>query len=484
MRRLAVLGCLLLGACAHVLHPERQEWFELRSTHFLVRSDLPKEEAARAVIELEEVRETFARFISSSAPQPAGRMQVVQLADTDELEEFVGRGIGGFATADAFGRPITVMGVWRSSRPLPILQHELAHLVSFSVLPRQPAWFAEGLATYFETVRRDATKAVMVVGEPQAERVWFLDHRFPGGWRKMVDDKSVAVTYGFETAAWLLVHYLVDRRPKQFDAFMDLLATGKDPSAAFSTAFGEVTEGRLDKELHAYFRSGAIGTLSVQIPAWSGEIAVRRLAPAEIRALRGQVHALVGNFQAAKREISQALSFDPGQPEAIATRAKLPGIERSEQLELARKASKLHPDDARAWIALVDALPKTPGPERHEAAQAALRAGPDEPAALVAGAWDAIDAGEARQGAGYARGALSIAPWSIDAMEALAAATAGEGECERAAELLERAVGMLGSHRSSTDKADRLRARRASFAAGAEACQGAVRQAAVADAEK
>jgi tetratricopeptide (TPR) repeat protein len=482
MRRLGLSACLVLCACARAFHPERQEWFELRSDHFLVRTNLPKEEAARAVVELEEVRATLARFISSTAPQPAGRMQVIQLADAAEMAEFVGRGVGGIATADAFGRPLTVMGVWRSSRPLPILQHELAHLVSFSVLPRQPAWFAEGLAGYFETVRRDAAKGAMVVGEPDPGRVLYLERRFPGGWGRMVRERRVALTYGFETASWLLVHYLVDRRSEEFDAFMDLLAAGKDPGDAFSAAFPGLTEERLDAELHAYFRRGALGTMSVPIPEWSGSIAVRRLAPDEILALRAQVHLVPGSFQAAKREISQALSYDPGQPEAIAVRGKLPDVDRSEQLGLARTAAKLHPDDPRAWITLLEALPKTPGPERHQAAEAALRTGPEEPAALVAAAWDAIDTGDPRQGAVQARGALRLAPWSVYALEALAAATAGDGRCEQAAELLERAVGMLGSHKSSAKRADLLRTRKGSFAAGGEACRGAIRR--PADAEK
>jgi len=478
MRRLALLGCLLLCACARTFHPERQEWFELRSDHFVVRSDLSKDDAARTVIELEEVRATFTRFLSSSAPQPAGKMQVVQMADMDELEEFVGRGIAGFAARDVFGRPITVMGAWRDWRPLPVLEHELAHLVSFSVLPRQPAWFAEGLAAYFETVRRDAAKGAMIVGEPLPERVLLLDYRFPGGWGRMVHDERVALTAEFETAAWLLVHYLVDRRSEQFDTFMDLLATGKEPNAAFSSAFPDLTEERLDSELHAYFRRGSLDTMSVPIPSWSGHIAVRRLSPAEIRSMRAQIHALAGNYAAAGREITQALSFDPGQPEAIAVRAKLPGVDPSPQLALARTAAKLHPDDARSWIALLDALPKTPGPERHEAARAALRTGPEEPAALVAGAWDAVDAGDARQAAGQARDALRIAPWNVDALEALAAATAGEGHCEEAAQVLDRAVGILGPHKSSAKRADLLRTRKASFAAGGEACRGAIARAA------
>src|SRR5712671_773801 len=316
MRRLALSACLLLCACAGAFNPERREWFELRSDHFVVRTDLPKEDAAQTVVELEEVRATFTRFISSSAPQPAGRMQVVQLADGGDLEEFVRRGIAGFASRDVFARPITVMGVWRDSRLLPVLEHELAHLVSFSVLPRQPSKNAEGLAAYFETVRKDAVKGAMIVGEPLPDRVFLLDYRFPGGWGRMVQGKQFAVTAQFETAAWLLVHYLVDRRSEQFDTFMDLLAAGKEPSAAFSSAFPDLTEERLDSELHAYFRRGALTTLSVPIPSWSGDIAVRRLAPAEIRSMRAQIHALAGNYAAAGREIIQALSFDPGQPEA------------------------------------------------------------------------------------------------------------------------------------------------------------------------
>jgi tetratricopeptide (TPR) repeat protein len=481
MRRLALPACLLLCACARVFNPERREWFELRSDHFVVRTDLSEEDAARTVIELEEVRATFTRFISSSAPQPAGRMQVVQLADGGDLEEFVRRGIAGLASRDVFARPITVMGVWRDSRLLPVLEHELAHLVSFSVLPRQPSWFAEGLASYFETVRKDAVKGAMIVGEPLPDRIFLLQYRFPGGWGRMVQGKPLAVTAEFETAAWLLVHYLVDRRSEQFDTFMDLLAAGKEPSAAFSSAFPDLTGERLDSELHAYFRRGALTTMSVPIPSWSGDIAVRRLAPAEIRSMRAQIHALAGNPEAAKREITQALSLDPGQPEAVAIRGRLPGIDPSQQLALARTAAKLHPDDARAWIALLDALPKTPDPERRDAARAALRTGPEEPAALVAGAWDAIDAGEARQGAGQARDALRIAPWSVDALEALAAATAGEGRCEEAAQVLDRAVGMLGSHKSSVKRADLLRTRKASFAAGGQACRGAIRPVAEAD---
>jgi hypothetical protein len=475
---------LLACACTHTFHPEREAWLELRSEHFVMRTDLDREAAAQTLIDLEQVRETFVRFIASAAPQPAGQMQVIQFADTDELAELVGYGVGGVATTDVFGRPLTVMGIWRNSRPLPILQHELAHLVSVSVLPRQPMWFAEGLACYFETVRKDARTDTMVVGEPLPERVTSLDVRFPSSFDWMIRDEPVGLTYGFETAAWLLVHYLEDVRPQQFDAFMDLLAQGKRPRAAFDSAFRGLAGEKLSGELREYFKAGRLGTLSVPAPDWSGKIAVRKVAPAEIRALRAEVYLLPRIEHAVRREVANALSLDPGQPEAIAVRAKLGGVDPQEQIALARKATKLHPDDVRSWLVFLAALPKQPDPERHDAVQAALRAAPEEPAALIAAAWDAIDSSQAAEAAKWAGSALRVAPWSIDALEALAAAQAADGRCGDAADVIDRAVNMLPTHKSFARRRQRLRDRRARFASGGEECRAAIRPAVASNADR
>jgi hypothetical protein len=484
VRRVPLLVILLACACTHTFHPEREDWLELRSEHFVVRTDLDREAAAQTLIDLEQVRATFVRFIASAAPQPSGQMQVIQFADSDELAEFVGRGVGGVATTDVFGRPLTVMGIWRSSRPLPILQHELAHLVSASVLPRQPMWFAEGLACYFETVRKDPRTETMIVGEPLPERVTYLDVRFPNSFGWMVRDEPLGITYGFETAAWLLVHYFEDARPQQFDAFMDALAQGKKPRAAYESAFPGLTEEKLSGELRDYFKAGRLGTLSVPAPDWSGKIAVRKLAPAEIRALRSEIFLLPRIEHAVRREVANALSLDPGEPEAIAVRGKLDGANPQEQIALARKATKLHPDDVRAWLVFLDALPKKPHPERHEAVQAALRAAPAEPGALIAAAWDAIDSSQPAEAAKWATTALRTAPWSIEALEALASATAADGRCGEAADVMERAVNMLSSHKVFAKRRQRLREQRARFASGGEECRGAVRPAVASDADR
>src|SRR5438132_294715 len=52
-----------------------------------------------------------------------------------------------------------------------MLTHELAHVISFNVLPQQTHWFAEGLATYFESVRLDEVTNTLEVGVPPRGRL-------------------------------------------------------------------------------------------------------------------------------------------------------------------------------------------------------------------------------------------------------------------------------------------------------------------------
>jgi len=477
MRRLALATSLVCAACARNAHPERQPFFELRSEHFALRTSLPKQEAAETVVEMERVRATLVKFIASSAPQPAGRMHVIQLASPTELEEFFPEVLVGIAGEDVFRRPVAVMVPYSPTEPLIVLQHELAHLLSLAVIPRQPRWFGEGLACYFETIRRDRQSDTMVVGEPQRDRVTYLDAAFRRGHLSigavLHGPSSFYSFAGFEAASWLFVHWLQDRHAREFDSYMDLLFQGEDPAAAFHKAFPGLTALKVDASMEKYFGMNAqFGTLSVPAPQWSGTLTARALALAEVRALRAQLFAFAGVNAAAARESAEALRLDPGEPEAVAVRGKLPKANAAEQLALARAAVKLHPDDVRAWMLLLDQLPKKADAERHQAVEAALRAGPEEPIALVAGVWDALDAGEVRESLTRARKAIRFAANSPDALEALAAATAADGHCPDAVDILDRALEVVPA-RAAAEVSQRPRDRRARLATSSGACPGA-----------
>jgi hypothetical protein len=43
--------------------------------------------------------------------------------------------------------------------------HEVTHAISFNAIHHQPRWFAEGLASYFETIQLNAPNQHVDVGE-------------------------------------------------------------------------------------------------------------------------------------------------------------------------------------------------------------------------------------------------------------------------------------------------------------------------------
>src|SRR5476649_2622741 len=101
MRRLALLS--LLVACAHAQRAnEPQSWLELQSEHFVVRTDLPPEEAKKSVADMELARTALLGAGWHSNREPKTRTIVVQLASRAELLEFARKGFDGFAADDIF----------------------------------------------------------------------------------------------------------------------------------------------------------------------------------------------------------------------------------------------------------------------------------------------------------------------------------------------------------------------------------------------
>src|SRR5690349_6016392 len=110
MRRPVLLLLASLLSCAHgqkAIEPER--WRELKTEHFVLRTDLGAADARRVAVELEEVRAALLAAGWHSNIEKAGRTQVIALADGRELEEYALKGIEGFVATDAFGEPVMVV---------------------------------------------------------------------------------------------------------------------------------------------------------------------------------------------------------------------------------------------------------------------------------------------------------------------------------------------------------------------------------------
>jgi len=437
MRRSLVLA--LLVSCAHgplPIAPDR--WHELRTEHFVVRTDLALDDARRVAVDLEEVRAGLLAASWHRSNLPTSRTQVIMLGDGRELHDYAMKGIEGFVAADAFGEPIMVVSGDEDPKEQRFLKHELSHVISNQFLVRNPRWVSEGLACYLETLRFDRRRGRFVVGEWSSDRVWSLrNEAMPSYWDilrtgREAEHMSAHEGWIFETGSWALVRWLVDDRLKGFE---DFLARGEDKYYAFSAAFPDLTESKIRAGVNAYLKLGKAEILTVEVPRWSGAVAERALPPAEVYALLADLQRLSPGFpRTPERDMRKAsllglaLQSDPGNPLAL---------QLSDTTD-ATAATKAHPDDWRAWLVFAD---KNQG--GLAALQTAARLAPDVPGVLIRLAGAESEHGTHELALEHALRAVEIAPGRPDLLGVLAVVQANAGHCAAGLDTAQRAVDFL-----------------------------------------
>src|SRR5438132_10137831 len=228
MRRSTVLFALL--ACAHVSRSrDPANWLELQSEHFVLRSDLPLDDARAAVADLERVRAALLIAAWHSSRPSVQKTVVIELASRRELEEFAIEGLEGFVAGDAFGDQLMVISADHEFGEQDILKHELAHVITDEYLVVKPRWVAEGIACYLETLKFERFSRKLRVGDLSEQRLNYLKERpildYAQALHAGREGESLdgGAGYSFESASWLLVHWLVDTRPDNFDRFLNRL---------------------------------------------------------------------------------------------------------------------------------------------------------------------------------------------------------------------------------------------------------------------
>src|SRR5712671_5454212 len=173
--RAAVL--LLACACAHGRNPSAADsgFLELESAHYVLLTELPEPDARKTLARMENVRGALTAGSWRGESFPSEKLRILQFASSGRLHQFASPGMSAlYQPVDLFGEPMLVMTADREGAGDAILQHELAHAVHGSFLPRNPRWFFEGLACYLETLRYDAAADRHLIGEPNEDRLHYL----------------------------------------------------------------------------------------------------------------------------------------------------------------------------------------------------------------------------------------------------------------------------------------------------------------------
>ena len=484
-RRLAgtVIVGMLLGGAAQA----DSGWREIQGPHVLLRTDLGSGAAREAALAVERFR---AQIIAAAWPNAtfptSDRIEVTVFGNGLDFEHHFGRTLAGVFFHDV--PPFAVMyghpDKWEHratlalSETTSILRHELVHHLAASIYRRQPRWFAEGVAQFLETVRTGDDGKSVVVGAINLEAMKkynsFRSLRVADAlaWSGRLDTMPEGTVHGLYGLSWVMVHWLYNQHPAQFDELQRLLARGIDPDKAWKILLPGLQTPDIDAALRQYVSHGDYQEFLAPFTDPKPPLQELPLTEADVHAERARVALAAarstsdraGHRKEAQEELATALKIDPADASALVLSFQLAtGKDRS---VIAHRLTEAHPDDGRGWMLLGESLREGGAtPEREAALRKAVALRPEDATALNNLAWYYVQQGKGADAGPLITKAIQIAPYDPLMLDTLAAVQGLLGRCSEAVASQARAIDALpegvpaGQRRSFEERLERYRTR-------------------------
>ncbi len=401
----APLLLALLPACTGHLPPcpaaGGPAWTELESAHFRLRSDDKPAAARAALTDLEEFRAALLTVVGAPLDLDTGRLPVV-VVDRG-WTDFAPRQLEGYFTRALF-QPLVVMVAGGELHRQDVIKHELVHYLSDLVMPRQPHWLSEGLATYYATIEYDADAGHITVGRPSPALLHHAQETSVETIESMFRATAIDVTDAtrFYAAAWITMHYLMNHRLAALAEYEKALRAGASFEAAWTAAFGSQTPAQLAVDVRQYLDGGQYALLVFKFPRPQlAAPAERPLSDADAHATRALLY-LTGDRPSvraaddprvdARRELGEALRQEPTHVRSRAIAHWMLGMPAD--LQQATAAAGAHGDDWLAWLLLADARDEQrDAAGRDEARSRAIIIARSDPSIRIGGAPQAAHQG-------------------------------------------------------------------------------------------
>ena len=357
-------------------------WIELTSPHFTIWTDADPVRVRDLVRKMERLQQFVVGAVLPTALRE-GRDFAIVMRDDAELRAFSDtEQARPFATQARFPlwQPTIVLSATIPPGDLEVaLAHELIHAISYGVIHHQPRWFAEGMATYFETVGLDPKLETVNIGGPPTGRPVRIAHLMPiselFGWGK----GSREETRQYITA-WALFWFLINQHRDELVHYMYLIDTADAEDAeierrsdlakhTWDQAFPTLPLTTVDRQLRDWLFNGTHQEKQFRFEAHEVSVTQRLLGDADVYAVRGWLHTLAGKRDAqARADVARALAAEPTN---VLARLLAAGLDDTEiSADEARAIATAHQDDWRAWMLVAGAAHGTRG----EAEAARVRA--------------------------------------------------------------------------------------------------------------
>lgn len=242
--------------------PAKAEWRRAESPNFVIYGNVSESQLRERILLLEDYDRLLRLLTSVNEPPAPNKFHIYILAGPAELRlvDSVPPGIAGFYAATVDGTAAFIDGR-AAAEGNNILFHEYAHhFMRQTTSNAYPAWYVEGFAEYFATVRFTARK--IDIGNFAAGRAASL---LQGEWvpmERMLTDGPFGLGRDamahYYAQSWLLVHYFYST-PERQAALARLLSALRrgEPAQALQSATG-FTPQTLTEELRRYIRGGTI----------------------------------------------------------------------------------------------------------------------------------------------------------------------------------------------------------------------------------
>lgn len=427
-----------------------REWREYHSKHFIIDAAGWNRDPAILVGAFEDLHAAVLAALVKEPVDIPGRVRVLVLPHQRDLTDYSGsRYVAGLFWVTPLGEPTILISADSVESVPQIIAHELTHLVSSYLFPRQSYWFAEGLAQFVEGVAKVDDGRRWAGSDPA------------GGWVagavKLQDVSSLLTGKTGEWGAdpyltsWILYRFLWNERGKQLTAYQRHLMDGKSPSQAWRLAFPEWdTESGKVSQLNDLISKHQLTGRGVRWEIKSGD--VDRTFTSNAPAL-GDVHLALLHlrlFQTnslvheriRREELEEALREQPGHPVVA---AELTRLRQAPLLPALRATAEANPKDGRGWYLL--GMEASDPEEREQALRRAVEHWSDGALAQAALATDLASTGRAKEALPLANRAADLAPWQPMTFSALATVALELGKCKQALTLQMTAVEIVESKR-------------------------------------
>jgi hypothetical protein len=257
-------------------------WKRVQAPGYVLLTDLQPPQAERAAQLLSQSLGGLQAMFLRAPVKVDRKLIIIAMNDGLDFERRFGKRLWGFAMS---GNDVTTLFLygppdrWFVRREInyegtqSVLQHELSHAVLARYFPRQPRWFAEGLAEYLETFRwLDAE--TLQLGDPNLDAyreyraIRSLTVRDMLEWSVVTEQErrgSDLKTGGLYGLSWAFIHYARNKMPQDFGRYLALLATTRDEAQAWRETFGPHADA-LDTAIYGYMKQGQYQQFTLKLP--------------------------------------------------------------------------------------------------------------------------------------------------------------------------------------------------------------------------